>query len=44
MINRTLHGKDILDLAEYSEGELSILHSELIKFTVSSENRHVTAG
>ncbi|NLO93032.1 MAG: HAMP domain-containing histidine kinase [Clostridiaceae bacterium] len=33
-INRILHGKDILDLAEYSEGELSILHSELIKLTV----------
>ncbi len=33
-IDKILHGKESFDLDEYSEGELSILHSELLKLTV----------
>jgi signal transduction histidine kinase len=33
-INKILHGKEEFDLKEYSEGELSILQSEILKLTV----------
>ncbi len=33
-INNILHGKEKIELQEYSEGELSILQSEILKLTV----------
>lgn len=33
-INKILHGKESIDFGEYSEGELSILQSEILKLTV----------
>ncbi|MGI6084851.1 MAG: sensor histidine kinase [Acetivibrionales bacterium] len=33
-IDKILHGKESIDLEEYSEGELSILQSEILKLTV----------
>lgn len=33
-IDRTLHGKETIDLSEYSEGELAILQNEVSKLTI----------
>ena len=33
-IDQILHGKESIDLGEFSEGELSILQSEILKLTV----------
>lgn len=33
-IDKILHGKESIDLGEYSEGELSFLQSEILKLTI----------
>ncbi|NLX63294.1 MAG: HAMP domain-containing histidine kinase [Clostridiaceae bacterium] len=38
-IDRILHGDDSIDLAEYSEGEMSFLQSEISKLTVQLRNQ-----
>ena len=41
-INRVLHGDSAIDFDNYSEGELSILHSEIYKMTVRLREQQQT--
>lgn len=39
-VNKILHGDDTIPLENYSEGELSILHSEIYKMTIRLREQH----
>ena len=40
-INQVLHGDSSIDFDSYSEGELSILHSEIYKMTIRLDRKSV---
>ena len=43
-INQVLHGDSSIDFDNYSEGELSILHSEIYKMTIRLREQQQRAG